>query len=99
MTDMEQGEFDFRGPVGDGYALWQADWVKLQEKIAELWCLPINRRVRLQLRDVDCAFDGVLRLAARPALLDSRKPLFLKLDQMTFYSNEIEKCSVVEGEE
>lgn len=96
MTDPEQSEFDFGGPVGDGYALWQADWARLQERIAETWRVPLNRRVRLRLRDVDCVFEGALRLAERPVILDSRKPLLLKLDRMTFYNNEIEACSVVE---
>lgn len=95
MQGGEQAELDFHGPVGDGYALWQADAARLRARIAELWRVPLDRPVRLRLRDLDGVFEGVLRLAERPAALDPRRPLLLKLDRMTFQHHEIESCAVI----
>jgi len=97
MSDPEQIEFDFHGPVGDGYATWQADRVRLEAAVADLWCVPLNRRVTLTLKNIDGSFTGTLKLAGLPAALDPRKPILLKLDRMTFFSNEIEVCSVAEA--
>lgn len=99
MDGGEQLEMDFQGPAGDGYARWQADYRRLQESIAAKWSMPINRPVRLELKNVDGAFEGMLRLAERPHDLDSRRPLLLRLDRMTFFSNEIERCLVLAGGE
>lgn len=96
MNESGQMEFDFHGPVDSGYEVWQADWKKLQATIAERWHLPLNQRVRVNLRDIPGEFVGELRLAARPVRLDPSKPVLLRLDTMTFYSNEIERCSVLE---
>ena len=95
MDGEEQLEMDFGGPVRDGYALWQADFRQLQEAIAAKWNMPINRRVRLELINMKGGFEGVLRLAERPQTLDARTPLLLRLDRMTFHSNEIERCVVI----
>jgi hypothetical protein len=94
--DTTQQEMDFRGPVGGGYAAWQWDHDQAVKNISELWGLPLNRRVRLKLINIDSEFVGKLTLAEFPLSLDRRRPLLLRLPPLQFSSTEIEWCAVVD---
>jgi hypothetical protein len=95
-TDRTQLVMDFHAPVGDGYASWQCDQEQAIKRIAVVWELPLNRRVRVKLLDIDSEFEGKLTLAEFPLSLDRRKALLLRLAPLSFSSEEIEKCAVVE---
>ena len=91
-----QLEMHFQPSDGGGYANWQRDQEHAVRKIAEVWNLPLNKRVRLKLFNADTEFEGKLTLAEFPLSLDTRKPLLLGLDPMTFASTDVEECVVVE---
>ena len=93
-----QLEMDFHGPVGDGYANWLRDQQEALKRIAAVWELPLGRRVRLRLHNVDSEFVGKLSLAQVPLSLDRRRPLTLRLPPLEFSSTEIEYCAVMEEE-
>lgn len=98
-ADATQLELDFHSAVGDGYANWQWDQQQAIKRISEVWGLPINRRVRVKLVNIDSEFEGLLQLAEYPLSIDRRRPLLLRLTPLTFFSAEIERCSVIQGEE
>ena len=91
-----QQEMDFHGAVGGGYAAWQWDHDQAVKKISDLWGLPLNRRVRVKLVNIDSEFVGKLTLAEFPLTLDRRRSLLLRLPPLEFSSTEIERCAVVE---
>ena len=92
-----QLDLDFHVPATDGYAVWQWDQEQAVRRIAEEWQLPIGRGVRVRLCNLDQEFVGRLRLDKRPARLDRKEPLALRVGDMPFLSVEIETCAVVEG--
>jgi hypothetical protein len=96
QSESTQLDLDFHAPVGDGYASWQWDREQTIKKIAEVWGLPLNRRVRVRLVNIDSEFEGRLGLAELPVSMDRRRPLLLKLAPITFSSTEIECCTVLE---
>lgn len=98
MIEVEQLEIDFGSPVGDGYEIWKSNQEKAVKMIAEVWSLPLNRKVHLKLLNIDSEFEGMLTLAERPSSLDRRKPLILRLRPLKFSSNEIEHCVVIDHE-
>jgi len=91
-----QLELDFHAPAGDGYAVWEWDQEQAVKRIAAEWELPLNRRVRLKLANIDSEFEGELKLAEHPLTMDRRRPLLLKLTPLEFSSVEIERCAVIE---
>jgi hypothetical protein len=94
----KQLEIDFGEAVDDstGYDLWRCERNELRRKIAAKWNLPIGRKVRLKLHDIDGDFDGILGIDEYPKDIHStKKPLKLRLGSMTFYSSEIESCVAV----
>ena len=95
MNNSEQLGFDFAAPATDGYAVWQWQHAEAVERIAATWDLPINRRVRLKLTNIDSEFEGDLRLAEMPSTLNRKRPLALKLTPLIFSSLEIESCTVI----
>lgn len=95
MDNNEQLFLDFAAPVADGYAIWQWQHTEAVKRIAETWGLPINRRVRLKLANIDSEFEGELRLAEIPLTLNRKRPLALKLAPLTFSSLEIERCTMI----
>lgn len=96
MIEVEQLEINFSDPAENGYETWRWDQEQAVKKIAEAWTLPLNRRVRLKLVNIDSEFEGVLTLAERPLSLDRRQPLVLRLRPLKFSSDEIESCTVIE---
>ena len=98
MIEVEQLEINFGSPVGDGYETWKWDQEKTVRKISEVWGLPLNRRVRLKLVNIDSEFEGLLTLAERPQSLHHRESLILRLRPLKFSSDEIENCIVIDHE-
>jgi hypothetical protein len=97
MTDGNgQLDLDFHAPVGKGYEAWQWDREQAVKKIAELWMLPLNQRVRIKLVNIDSEFEGELTLAEMPVRLDGRGPLLLRLTPLCFSISEIERCTRLE---
>lgn len=95
-TESQQLELDFHGPVENGFASWLWDQQQAVKRVIEEWGLPINRRVRVKLVNVDSEFEGILCLAELPLTIDRRRPLALRLAPLTFSSTEIESCAVLE---
>ena len=95
-SDADQLDLDFHAPVADGYAHWLWDQQQAVQRISEVWGLPINRRVRLKLINIDQDFEGPLRLAQLPPDLNRNHPLSLCLAPMTFSNKEIERCTVLD---
>jgi len=94
--DAEQLDLNFHGPVGNGYASWQWDQQQAVKRVIEEWGIPINRRVRVKLTNIDSEFEGKLCLAEFPLTIDHRRPLLLRLTPLQFVSTEIESCTVLE---
>jgi hypothetical protein len=95
-TDSNQLELDFHAPVGRGYANWQWDQQQALKRIAQTWGLPINKRVRVKLANIDSEFEGKLCLAEVPVAIDRRRPLTLRVAPLEFSSLEIQSCAVIE---
>ena len=91
-----QLDLDFQAPVGNGYGSWEWDQREAIKKISGTWGLPINRKVRLKLFDIDSEFEGILRLDEFPLSMDKRRPLTLRLTPLVFSSLEIEQCMVIQ---
>jgi len=96
QNDMQQLDLDFQNPMGNGYKNWQWDREEAVKRIAETWGLPLNRRVRLKVVNIDSEFEGKLCLAEMPITIDRRRPLTLRLAPLEFSSCEIEHCTVIE---
>ena len=96
MIEIEQLEMDFGSSAGDGYESWKRDQEQAVREIAEIWALPLNRKVHLKLANIDSEFEGVLTLAERPLTLNRKQPLILRLKPLKFSSDEIDRCVVME---
>ena len=95
QNEWEQLNLDFGAPVADGYACWQWEQQAAIRRIAETWGLPLNRKVRLRLAEIDGDFEGVLQLAEMPQKIDRRSPLKLRMQHHVFDITEIEVCTVI----
>ena len=60
------------------------------------WGLPINRRVRLTLKNLDSEIEGKLLLDGELERIDRTVPLRLKVGRTTFDSSEIETCTALD---
>jgi hypothetical protein len=72
---------------------------RLREKVqsaAEEWGLPLDRKVRIKLKNRQ-EEEGRLVLAEMPPTLDRRSPLALRIGLRTFFSDEIAECTVIDG--
>ena len=76
MTEPVQGIFDFESGCANGYENWRKQQEARLAAIRLEWGLPVGRRVRLCLRNVDNEFEGLLELVEPPAAIDRRFPLF-----------------------
>ena len=90
-----QLDFDFKDSVVNGYKYWECDQKKIFKEISKTWGLPINRKVRLKLFDIDSEFEGILSLDEFPVSLNKSHPLSLRLPPLVFSSLEIEQCMVI----
>jgi len=94
MSPNERGqdELDFGRGDSSGYAQWQherADWL---DRIRREVGLPINRRVRVRLRDIDGEFCGLLPLVELPLDLRQARHQRLRVGDFEFTAAEIESC-------
>ena len=94
MSPNERGqdELDFGRGDPSGYAKWQqerADWL---DRIRREVGLPINRRVRVRLRDIDGEFCGLLTLVELPLDLRRARHQRLRVGDFEFTAAEIESC-------
>lgn len=73
---------------------------KYREKVrgvAEEWGLPLDKKVRIRLKN-KLEEEGRLVLAEMPPALDRRSPLVLRIGLRTFFSDEIAECTVADDE-
>ena len=87
-----QGVLDFETGNADGFANYQREQEALRAQVRRLWGLPVGRRVRLRLRNMDDCLEGELHLIAPPAKLDGQEPLSLQLRGIEFSSDEVASC-------
>jgi len=90
-----QGTFDFESASGNGFENWRREQDARLDSLRREWGLPIGRRVRLRLRNIDSEFDGELQLVESPASIDRRVPLQLRVGQVDFLAPDIEQCVVI----
>lgn len=93
-----QGIFDFQDGNANGYENWMREQEKKLSAIRAEWRLPLDKRVRVRLVNMDQEFEGYLKLAEIPAVLDHRHPLHLRIERMDFLSTHIEACVVLNSE-
>ena len=87
--------FDLPSNQGSGYQAWQEEQRETLAAIAATWHLPIGKRVRVSLSNLDGELSGVLRIRTLPTRLNARQPLELSVDGMPILSTEIESCAVI----
>ena len=96
MSDPVQGLFDFKSGNMNGYQNWRRQQEERLQSIRNEWRLPVRRRVRLRLKNIDGDFEGVLRLVDQPLTIDRRVPLHLRIDNVDVFPDDIEQCVVIE---
>jgi len=72
--DPIQGVFDFESGNPDGLANWRNQREAILRAVREEWSLPVGRRVRVRLRNIDGEFVGTLDLVRDPPAIDRRPP-------------------------
>ena len=92
---MEHEEFNFTRPVMGEVDPLQADWEVDENRASSIWTVPLRKKVRFKLEGVLKEFEGVIRLARRPATWDRHQTLELRMNNMTFTNHEIEQCTVL----
>lgn len=93
--DPIQGVFDFETGNPDGLANWRNQREALLRAVREEWSLPVGRRVRIRLRNIDGEFVGTLDLVRDPPAIDRRLPLALRVGRVDVAVAEIEQCIAV----
>lgn len=91
-----QGVFDFESGNADGFANWRRQQEALLDAIRREWLLPVGRRVRIRLRNIDSEFEGRLELVEKPTKIDRRQPLHLRVDRVDVFIPDIEQCIVLD---
>ncbi len=87
-------ELDFGGDAA-GYEAWRRERDGVAARAAERWGLPIGRRVRLTLKQLDRDIEGRLLLAEPPPAAGPPRPLLLRAGGIEFRSDEILSCVVL----
>jgi hypothetical protein len=87
-----QDELDFGRGDSSGYARWQHERAEGLDRIRRELGLPINRRVRVRLRNIDGEFCGLLTLVELPLDLRQARHQRLRLGDFEFTAAEIESC-------
>ena len=96
MTDHVQGVLDFDSGNPNGYQNWRREQKQRLQAIRTEWRLPLRRRVRVRLKNIDGEFEGILQLLHQPLSIDRRLPLQLRIDTFDFLHSDIEQCVVIE---
>lgn len=97
MRDAIQGLFDFESGNMNGYENWRREQEQRLQAIRNEWRLPVRRRVRLRLKNIDGDFEGVLRLVDQPLTIDRRLPVHLRIDNLDVFPDDIEQCVVIQN--
>ena len=108
---MEQLELDFSSGSDEGYENWRKEEQDKIKAIAKEWSVPLNKIVRLKLRNVPKEMKGSLTLLEYPQKI-KRKTEHLKLrlnlnavdfelnsprgNHIEFTSDEIENSHILE---
>ena len=87
-----QVELDFGRGDPAGYAKWQLQRAEWLDRIRREFGLPINRRVRVRLRDFGGEFCGLLTLVELPLNLREAHHQRLRVGNFEFAASEIESC-------
>jgi hypothetical protein len=74
----------------------QADWEAEEDRAAAIWTIPLRKRVRFRLQGLKDEFEGLIRLARRPTVLDPHRTLNLRMKNIHFTNHEIEACAVID---
>jgi hypothetical protein len=96
MSNPVQGLFDFESGNMNGYQNWRRQQEERLQAIRNEWRLPVRRRVRLRLKNIDGDFEGILRLVDQPMTIDRRLPLHLRIDNLDVSPDDIEQCVVID---
>ena len=96
MDDSGQNLFDFASGDKCGYQNWRREHQQRLQVIRREWGIPVRRRLRLRLKNLNGDFEGVLRLVAQPLTIDRRRPLHLKIDKIDVFPNQIEQCVLID---
>jgi len=90
-----QGVFDFERGNSNGFENWQDEREKELVSIRREWSLPVGRRVRVKIKNIDYEFEGVLKLVEYPEKIDKKIPLHLSIEKVDIFPADIERLSVV----
>jgi hypothetical protein len=91
-----QGVFDFESGNADGFENWRRQQQARLDAIGREWSVPVGRRVRIRLRNIDGDFEGKLELVEQPVTIDRRLPLRLRVDRVDVSIPDIERCIVLD---
>jgi len=89
-------EFDFKHSAPSNIDPLQADWEAMEDRASKVWTVPFRKRVRFKLAGILKEFEGVIRLARRPAVWECHQKLELRIGNTTFTNHEIESCTVLD---
>ena len=91
-NERDQDQLDFERGDSSGYAQWQHERAEGLDRIRREVGLPINRRVRVRLRDIDGEFRGLLTLVELPLGPRQAHHRRLRVGDFEFTATEIESC-------
>jgi hypothetical protein len=91
-NERSQDELDFGCGTPSGYAQWQQERAEWLDRIRRKIGLPINRRVRVRLRDIQGEFCGFLTLVELPLDLHKAHQQRLRVGDFEFTAAEVESC-------
>lgn len=78
---MEQLELDFSSGTDDGYEKWRKERKNKIKAISNEWSVPLNKIVRLRIRNVPKEMKGSLTLLEYPKKIKRKSgPLKLRLN-------------------
>jgi len=95
-NEIIQGLLDFESGNTNGIENWHREQEEYIVAIRKEWSLPVEKNVRVKLKDIDYEFEGKLKLAERPTSIDKRIPLHLSVDSIDLFPSDIEKLVVID---
>lgn len=79
------------------YAKWVDERHQRMRRIAQLWGLPLSRKVRVTLEGDRRDYEGILCLRSEPnSLAKPRPPLQLQVGERRFCSNDITALAAID---
>lgn len=89
-------DLDFEHVTDSNIDPLQADWEAEEDRASAIWTIPLRKRVRFRLKGLKDDFEGLIRLARRPTVLDPRRTLELRMKHLRFTNHEIESCMLLD---